>query len=114
MLGLAVMAIGIAVIVGMSPVKGLRMIGGIIFWIIVSPFVEALFSYLPLWLTLLVLGFFAIQIARMVLTFVFGEEATGHVMGALIIGAGRFLGRLCLLPFRAVLGLSRTVIRLSR
>jgi len=102
MLALVIAGIGIAIILGMLPRKGLSVIGAIVLWIILTPFIESLFSALPLWVTLLVMFVVAMHIVRVVLSFVFGDEAAGHILGGIVLAAFKLTVRIVFFPIKCL------------
>jgi hypothetical protein len=68
-------------------------LGMVILYVLLSPFIDSLFEILPLWLVLLILGFFILSISRLILNLLFGRRATDTFVGLL-------MWNLFALPFR--------------
>jgi hypothetical protein len=87
---------GLALILGIvTRQAAFGFIGLLLLLVVLTPFADALFAALPLWLLLLFGGFFIFTIFRRVLELAFGREAAGHFIGSLL-----YLFFTC--PFRLV------------
>ena len=73
---------GLALILGIvTRQKAFGFIGLLLLLVFLTPFADALFSALPLWLLLLVGGVFVFSLFRGVLTAMFGRGATDQFVG---------------------------------
>lgn len=78
--------LGLALILGIvSRSFVFSILGTIILFALLSPFIDALFDSLPLWLLLLIMLIVGFSLLRFVMSTLFGKEATGHILGALLI-----------------------------
>ena len=90
--------LGLALILGIiSRSVVFSILGTIILFALLSPFIDTLFDSLPLWLLLLIMLVVGFTLLKFVMTTLFGKEATGHVLGQLLMA-------IFTLPFR-ILGL---------
>lgn len=88
--------IGLALILGIiTRSAAFSILGTIILFALLSPFIDALFDMLPLWLLLLIMLWVGFTLFRFVIGGLFGREAAGHFMG-------RVLYDIFILPFRVV------------
>ena len=93
-----IVGLGFALILGIiSRSVVFSILGTIILFALLSPFIDALFDSLPLWLLLLIMLIVGFTLLKFVMTTLFGKEATGHVLGQLLMA-------IFILPFR-ILGL---------
>lgn len=77
--------LGLALILGiLSRQVVFSILGTIILIALLSPFIEALFDSLPLWLVLTIAFIFILSIGRAILTLLFGKGATEHLVGSII------------------------------
>lgn len=98
---LVLMVIGIGLMIGFfSRRLAFGYLGIVILYVMLSPFLDSLFESLPLWVVLLLLGFFFLTISRAVLNALFGRRATDHFVGLL-------MWHLFALPFRFIAYLFR-------
>jgi hypothetical protein len=100
MIVLVIMGVGIAMILGVNHRKSLGLLGSLLLCLILSPFIEAVFAVLPMWITALVLFVAGMQILRSVLGFVFGSEAAGHIIGGIVLAFLFFTARVLFMPLR--------------
>ncbi len=95
-LPLIIAGLGIALILGIINRRVVfNLLGIVILFSLLSPFIDSLFESLPLWLLLLLSLGFAFSILKLVLNTVFGKEATGNFLG-------RVLFEIFALPFRCI------------
>lgn len=59
-------------------------LGTIILFALLSPFIDAMFDSLPLWLLLLIMLVAGFSLLRFVMSALFGREATGHFLGEVL------------------------------
>lgn len=90
---------GLALILGIVTRKtAFGFIGVLLLLVLFTPFVDALFSSLPLWLIFIVLAGLAFSLFRGMLGAMFGRGATDHFVGQLMYGVFtlpfRFIGYL--------------------
>lgn len=86
--------IGIALIIGLiNRQKAFALVGLIILFALLGPFISRLFDSLPLWITLLLIVVLFLILARAVLNLLFGRRATDHFVGELMFAV-------FLMPFR--------------
>lgn len=82
---LVIIVISIGLIVGIFSKKvAFGYVGMIVVFAMLSPFIDALFDILPLWLVLLILTIFLFGIARAGLNMLFGRRATDTFIGLLM------------------------------
>ncbi len=103
-LGLLVMVASLGIIIGVvKPRTVMQLIGMILLASISAPFIEVLFTILPWWVGLGVMCIVSIWIVRGVLELLFGREATGHILGAAVIGVVVLTFRVLFLSVRLLL-----------
>jgi len=112
MLPLLIVGCGLALIVGLVKPRGVvQVVGMVVLSLIAAPFiapmVESMIGALPIWILLLAVPLLLIWIVRKVLEPLLGRHATGHIIGAAIIGAAK-------LSYRAVALLIRIAARTVR
>lgn len=91
-----IVGLGLALILGIiSRSVVFSILGTIILFAILSPFIDALFDSLPLWLLLLIMLFVGFSLLKLIMNTLFGREATGHLLG-------RFLYKVFAMPFRLI------------
>jgi|GEM_PF-3142320 len=94
LLPLAIICVGIALILG---IVNRRRAVALVLIVASIPVMDALFNTLldmcPTWLLLLVTCLVGLQILRSVLGFVVGKQATGRILGAIVVGTGRLAFR---------------------
>lgn len=78
-------------------------LGTILLVLLVGPFIEALFTSLPLWITLAVLFVMGVTLLRVVLEKLLGEHAAGYLLATALVRGVPALFRLALLPVRGLL-----------
>lgn len=84
-LPLIIVGLGLALILGIiSRSFAFSILGTVILFAILSPFIDALFDSLPLWLLILLMLFFGLSLLKLVMNTLFGREATGHFLGELL------------------------------
>jgi len=102
---IAAVALGLIIRV-VSPKYAMTVVGGIILMVLAEPFVEALFSWLPWWLVILVLGFTLLSMVRGLFNLGLGTRATDHMVGILAADVVRVsfrsIFRLLFFPFRLI------------
>jgi hypothetical protein len=112
MIGIAVMATGLAVILGFTSLRdGIGFIKTLLVFTILAPFIDAIIMMLPLWLVLGILSISWLFLIRSMLTFLFGSEAAGHIIGAMVIGSVVFLFKAMWLPLRIT---AKSIVYLAR
>jgi hypothetical protein len=104
---LVIVAIGFGLMLGIIRGKAAAsMIGGLLLFIVLGPFVEALLEVLPWWLTLVLLGVVLLSLLRAFSSLLLGSRASDHMVGILAADVVRFcfLGvfQILLMPFRIV------------
>lgn len=102
---LAPLVIGICLILGIvNRSKAFSIIGLLILIAMFRPFTSAIYHSLPLWAVILISVIAFLTLFRTISTLLFGEEATGHILG-------EFLITLFSVPFRFVGYLFRLATR---
>jgi hypothetical protein len=96
---LLIVGIGFALILGIiSRQRAFGFIGFIVLFLLISPFVYALFDQLPVWLLLAIFVVVIFSAFRAILGFCFGKGATDQFVGQVMFAAFsmpfRLLGRL--------------------
>jgi prepilin signal peptidase PulO-like enzyme (type II secretory pathway) len=95
-LPIVIVGIGIALILGIINRKtAFSFLAIIIIFMLLIPFIDALFESLPLWLLLLLMVGFSFIILRLILNTILGREVTGHFLGTLLF-------TIFSLPFRLI------------
>jgi hypothetical protein len=61
-----------------------RIVGMIVLYAMLSPFISSLFDYLPPWLVTVLEIAFILSIARWILSALFGRRSTDHFVGILM------------------------------
>ena len=114
MLPLAIIGVGLALIVGLV---SRRRAASLVLIVVSIPVLDVIFnallSVVPAWLLVLATCVLAVQILRSVLEFVVGRHATGHILGAIVIGAGRLALRTLGFSLRLVGTALVAVVRLA-
>lgn len=83
MIPLVLVGLGLALTVGLvSRAAAGRVLGAIVLMLLLSPFVVALMERFPLWLLLLLMAWFILSTARLLLNSLFGRGATDHFVGS--------------------------------
>ncbi|MBE0427247.1 MAG: hypothetical protein IBX72_11470 [Nitrospirae bacterium] len=86
--------VGLGLIFGIiSRQRAINLVGIIVLFALLCPFVYALFDHLSLWLLLLITAGFIVCIGRVVLNAFFGKGATDHFVGQVMFA-------MFALPFR--------------
>ena len=104
---LVIMLIGLALMCGIASARrAFRMIGSIILFLLLSPFIGTLVDALPGWLLLGLIFVLGMSLLRAVSNFVIGRGATNEMVGNLAADLVRFGLRsvffVLTLPFRAL------------
>ena len=99
LLPLLLVITGIAIVLRLITLRtAFGFIGFLLLIVILAPFVEALFQFLPLWLILIILVWLAVSFFTGVLRAVFGRGATDHFVGQVMYAVFampfRFIGYL--------------------
>ena len=82
---LVIVFVAIALIIGIVNRKAaFGIIGTIILFALLSPFVGSLLDFLPLWLLIILMGIFFLSIGRLVLTRLFGKGVANIFLGNLV------------------------------
>lgn len=103
-LPLVIVAAGLGLMTGIISRKtAFGLIGLVILFVILSPFVSVLVDALPLWVTVLLLLFVGLSFCRAVLNALIGQRAASHTVGILVADVIRFFFRLVFWPFRLLL-----------
>ena len=93
---LALMGTALAVIVGLVPRGAIAgVIGTILILSIAGPFISSLLSFLPWWVSAILMVWFVFAVINWIITLVFGRRTGGHLSALL-------LHDLILAPFRFV------------
>jgi len=93
---LIITAIGFGLMVGLITRKvAFGIIGSIILFLLLSPFISAIMEALPFWVLLIIGTIFFLSMARGVMNSLFGRGAMDHFFG-------NFLWALFTMPFRIV------------
>lgn len=80
-----IVGLGLALIIGIiSRSVVFSILGTIILFALLSPFIDALFDSLPLWLLLLSMLVVGFSLLKLMMNTLFGREATGHFLGELL------------------------------
>ena len=91
--------------------RALTIIGAFVLLIIFSPFFESfigsLLDLVPLWIVMTVVFVIGFILLRLVLEFVLGREAIGHVVFSILAFSARMVFRFLVIPFRLANGLVR-------
>jgi hypothetical protein len=98
---LIVVVIALAVMIRVvKPCKAVSILGFILLSVIATPFINAIFAILPLWLYgLLLVGFF-FSLLRAGIQLLIGRQATNHMVGALATDLVRLCLRIIFFPFQ--------------
>jgi hypothetical protein len=100
-LPLIIAGAGLLIMLGLvRPRTAFGFVGVFVVTIITTPFVEALFAGLPMWLTLIIIIVGIFWIGRTLLEALLGEHAAGHVIGILFVAATIGVFRLSIAPLR--------------
>lgn len=104
LLPLVIVAAGLGLMTGfISRRTAFGLVGIVIAYLILSPFVPVLLDALPTWFTLLLLLFMGISFCRAVLNALIGRRAAAHTVGILVADVIRFFFRMLFWPFRLLL-----------
>lgn len=107
-LPLLIVLIGIALMLGMlSRATAFNILGLIILFALLMPFIDSIFDILPLWALLLIMIVFILSIIRGVLSIFFGKGATDQFIGMIMFA-------LYILPFRIICSIFRVMRRGNR
>ena len=95
---LMIVFLAIALMIGIVSRKAAYgIIGTIILFALLSPFVDSLLDFLPLWLLIILMGIFFLSIGHLVLTRIFGKGVAniflGHLVWAIFSFPFRLIGR---------------------
>lgn len=98
---LVIVVAGLGLITGLIP-RGIAfgLVGAVVLFALLSPFVPVLLEALPLWLVVLLLLFLGLAFCRAVLNALIGPRAAAHTVGILVADVIRFFFRLLFWPFR--------------
>ena len=99
---LAIVLIGLCVAWMLGLVRGRAVwgfLGAILLVAALSPFVEALFSALPLWASLLIMAWIALSLLRWLAGALLGRQASNEMVGSL---AASVVRAIFVLPFRTI------------
>ena len=109
-LPLVIAGIGLALMVGLlSGGAAFRILGILLLFALLSPFVEGVMGGMPPWVGLILMAIIALALLRGAASLVLGRRAADHMVGILAADCVRLALRLLLLPFRAVGGLVRLI-----
>jgi hypothetical protein len=104
MLSLVIVIAGLGLMTGLLPrAAAFGLVGSVIAYVILTPFVPVLLDALPGWLTALLLLIMALSFLRAVLDALIGRRAAAHTVGILAADVIRFFFRLLFWPFRLLL-----------
>jgi hypothetical protein len=103
LLPLFIVGIGLAVILRILRVKAaMAILGGLLLSFILSPFVDAIFDYLPAWVSVLVILCIGLVILRGLISLLIGRRAAEHMVGSLAAELVKGIFSLLLLPFKII------------
>ena len=103
LLPLLIAGIGLALILRILKVRAaMAILGGLLMSLMLGPFVEAVFDFLPAWVSLLVLLFVVVAVLRGLLSLLLGQGAADHMIGSLVVELVKGLFSLLLLPLRLI------------
>lgn len=109
-LPLVIAGIGLALMVGLlSGGAAFRILGMLLLFALLSPFVEGVMGGMPPWVGLILMAIIILALLRGVASLALGKRAAAHMVGILAADLVRLALRLLFLPFRAVGGLVRLV-----
>lgn len=104
------MGVGLALIVGLLTGRAaIGVLGLLILFPILAPFVEALFGAIPAWVSLLILVIVGLSILRGLASLFIGGRAADHMTGILAADVVRLIIMCLFLPFRMVGWIFRTI-----
>lgn len=107
---LVIVGIGLALMVGLlSRSAAFGLIGMLLLFALLGPFVEGIMGDMPPWVGLIILVVVILALLRGVASVVLGRRAADHMVGILAADCVRFAFRLLFLPFRAVGGFVRAI-----
>lgn len=102
-LPLLIMGVGLALILGLlSGRAALGILGLLLLFPLMAPFVEAVLGELPPWVSLVILAFFALALIRGLAALLLGQRAADNMVGNLAADLVRLVVRLLILPLRMV------------
>jgi hypothetical protein len=100
-LPLVIIGVGLALIVGVvRPRSAMAILGGVILTILLTPFFNVVFDFLPWWLCLLLTVAFFVSILRAAVQLLLGPRATDHMVGALATDVVQMCIRVVFIPLR--------------
>ena len=108
---LTIVVLGLGLMTGIVPRHVVfRVLGSLVLFAVLSPFIPSIIGTLPLWLVCLLGLFFAMSVMRRVLTAGLGGRAADHTVGILAADAIRFLLWLAFAPVRMAFGVLRALL----
>jgi len=106
LLPLLVLGVGLATLLRLISLRsGLAILAGLLLARLAAPVIESLLATVPLWAAILILLGLAVGAVRVVLELLLGREATGHVIGSLVLAGFRLVSGMVLFPLRRLLRL---------
>jgi hypothetical protein len=105
---LVIAAGALLLIVGViSRRKAVAVVGGVVACLIMGPFIDMVFGFLPWWVSPLLLVVLVVSIFRFALSLILGQHAADHAVGILAADVIRNVFQLLLFPFRIMARLRR-------
>lgn len=109
-LPLVVMATGLIMILGFRQ-AALSILGMVLLFPILAPFVEALFGELPPWVSLVIFAFIGLAILRGLAALMIGQRAADTMVGSLAADVVRIVVGMLFFPLRVTLWALRLIGR---